>query len=89
MESKQLRAREARPRPVFGRVKSVESFYIRRDFPSEFVDGESMGAGWEPTSEGREKGGYPLGFHAWPLERRNAWFAGFNFGYGRRKRLRR
>jgi hypothetical protein len=25
--------------------------------------------------------GYPDGFHAWALERRNAWWAGFNEGY--------
>ena len=78
-------ARVAKKRPVFGKVKSRESFYIRRDFPREFADGESMGAGWEPGGE-REEGGYPLGFHGWPLERRNAWFAGFNLGRGRRKR---
>ena len=29
---------------------------------------------------------YPPGFHGWPLERRNAWFAGFNVGYLDRKR---
>jgi hypothetical protein len=29
----------------------------------------------------REKGGYPKGFHDWALERRNAWFAGFNVGW--------
>jgi hypothetical protein len=29
----------------------------------------------------RQEGGYPPGFHHWPLERRNAWFAGFNRGY--------
>jgi hypothetical protein len=81
-------AREAKSRPVFGKIKSRESFYIRRDFPREFTDGESMGAGWEPGGE-REKGGYPLGFHEWALERRNAWFAGFNLGYARRKRSRR
>ena len=29
---------------------------------------------------GRERGGYPLGFHAWTLERRNAWWAGASQG---------
>jgi hypothetical protein len=28
----------------------------------------------------REKGGYPKGFQGWELERRNAWFAGFDAG---------
>jgi hypothetical protein len=84
MVSMCLPAREARPRPVVGKVKSRESFYIRRDFPHEFVDGESMGGGWEPGGD-REKGGYPSGFRGWPLERRNAWFAGFNWGNQRRR----
>jgi hypothetical protein len=84
VESRLLRARDAKPRPVFGKIKSRESFYIRRDFPREFTDGENMGAGWEPGGK-RERGGYPLGFHTWSLERRNAWFAGFNLGRGRRK----
>jgi hypothetical protein len=44
-----------------------------------------MGAGSEPGGE-RDKGGYPLGFHDWPLERRNAWLAGFNFGLLERQR---
>jgi hypothetical protein len=35
----------------------------------------------------REPGGYPRGFHAWPLARRNAWFAGFNRGFHDRLRL--
>ena len=35
----------------------------------------------------RETGGYPCGFHIWPLERRNAWFAGFNRGFHDRLRL--
>jgi len=74
--------------PRIAKVKSLDSFRIRRDFPREFGDGEGMGAGWEPDGE-REKGGYPLGFHDWPLERRNAWFAGFNLGHARRKRSRR
>lgn len=68
-----------------GTIRSLDSFRIRKNYPREFADGENMGAGWEPGGD-REKGGYPLGFHAWPLERRNAWFAGFNHGYAPRKR---
>ena len=30
---------------------------------------------------------YPRGFVSWPLEDRNAWFAGFNVGYCDRRRL--
>jgi hypothetical protein len=37
--------------------------------------------GFAQTHEGpREPGGYPLGFHEWPLEKRNAWYAGYNVG---------
>ena len=66
-----------------GEVRSRESFCLRRDYPSEFADGEALGSGGELGGE-REQGGYPIGFHLWPLARRNAWFAGFNFGYTRR-----
>jgi hypothetical protein len=34
--------------------------------------GEAKGA--------RERGNYPAGFHALPLDARNAWFCGFNKG---------
>jgi hypothetical protein len=34
----------------------------------------------------REPGGYPRGFHAWPLDTRNAWFVGFNEGFQLRSR---
>jgi hypothetical protein len=27
-----------------------------------------------------QTGNYPDGFHRWPLQRRNAWWAGFNLG---------
>ena len=41
---------------------------------------------------GRDEGGMiadPRGFHVWPLERRNVWFAGFNRGFHDRLRLER
>jgi hypothetical protein len=28
-----------------------------------------------------DRAGYPEGFHSWPLDRRNAWWAGWNRGY--------
>lgn len=37
----------------------------------------------------RERGGFPPGFHGWPLGRRNAWFAGFNVGFHDRIRFER
>jgi hypothetical protein len=33
-------------------------------------------------------GGYPLGFHAWSVNQKNAWFCGFNLGYVKRPRMR-
>ena len=48
----------------------TERVAIRKQWPAEFDDGvRSL------------PGGYPKGFHAWPLARRNVWFAGFNIGH--------
>jgi hypothetical protein len=55
---------------------------IRKRFPSEFDDGFVVG-GRAPIAGERERGNYPKGFHDWALDRRNAWFAGFNAGYHR------
>jgi hypothetical protein len=44
-----------------------------RAYPEEYNDGARRGY----TGNKR----YPRGFHDWPLERRNAWFAGWNVGY--------
>jgi hypothetical protein len=52
---------------------------IRAEWPAEFDDGARCGFLGRLESP-REPGGYPLGFHGWPLARRNAWFAGFNKG---------
>ena len=53
---------------------------LRQRWPEEFRDGARCGFLLRFDGE-REKGGYPRGFHLWPFERRNAWFAGFNRGY--------
>jgi hypothetical protein len=53
---------------------------LRERYPEEFTDGLSLGLGNKPAGP-REPGDYPKGFHDWTLERRNAWFAGFNLGY--------
>jgi hypothetical protein len=59
---------------------------LRRRWPDEFRDGARSGL--LLLFDGpREKGGYPSGFHIWALERRNAWFAGFNRGFHDRLRL--
>ena len=51
---------------------------IRLAYPAEFNDGAKR------AFEGSAL--YPPGFHGWPLDRRNAWFAGFNFGRCYRRR---
>jgi hypothetical protein len=33
-----------------------------------------------------DRAGYPLGLHSWPLDRRNAWWAGWNVGRVERDR---
>jgi hypothetical protein len=52
---------------------------IRAEWPAEFDDGARCGFLGRLESP-REPSGHPLGFHGWPLARRNAWFAGFNKG---------
>jgi len=60
----------------------------RSRWPAEFRDGARCGFLLRFYGE-REKGGYPKGFHLWPIGRRNAWFAGFNRGFHDRSRLAR
>jgi hypothetical protein len=58
---------------------------LKRAWPDEFADGERC-AFHRRFNGKRERGGYPLGFHRWPLDRRNAWFAGYTFGRIERRR---
>jgi hypothetical protein len=59
---------------------------LQDKWPSEFRDGARCG--FLQLHEGpRDPGGYPPGFNNWQLERRNAWFAGFNVGFHDRSRL--
>jgi hypothetical protein len=46
---------------------------IKLAYPDEFADGAKRAFTGDHL--------YPPGFAAWLLERRNAWFAGFNVGY--------
>ncbi len=50
---------------------------IRLAFPVEFADGAKRAFTGDKL--------YPAGFQTWSLDRRNAWFAGFNKGYCDRK----
>ena len=65
---------------------SDERAHLKRIYPEEYRLGIRAAFGFLP--EQREPGGYPKGFHGWPLERRNAYFAGFNVGFCDRRRLR-
>jgi hypothetical protein len=53
---------------------------LRAMWPAEFFDGGAVACFGKAEGE-REKGGYPKGFHDRALERRNAWFEGFNAGW--------
>jgi hypothetical protein len=57
-----------------------EQTAIRDRWQAEFDDGAKCAFTREFLGE-RESGGYPVGFHRWLLERRNAWFAGFSIGF--------
>jgi hypothetical protein len=57
----------------------IERAAIRTKYPDEFRLGYRAGFRGEPD-EPCDEGGYPPGFHTWPLERCNAWFAGVNAG---------
>jgi hypothetical protein len=58
---------------------------LQERWPREWRDGARSAFLGQLTGE-REQGGYPREFHAWSLDRRNAWFGGFNRGYHDRLR---
>lgn len=62
---------------------NAEREAIRARWPAEWRDGARCGLSQKYEGP-RERGGYPIGFHGWPLDRRNAWHAGFNYGRLRR-----
>jgi hypothetical protein len=51
---------------------------LKAAWPDAWRDGEHAGPGDATGEPGGS--GYPKGFHQWPLDQRNAWFAGFNVG---------
>jgi hypothetical protein len=59
-------------------VQSIRN-ELRRQWQDAFDDGARCAFLGEYPGE-REPGGYPKGFHLWPLDKRNAWFAGANLG---------
>jgi hypothetical protein len=63
-----------------------EGARLRRAWPAEWKDG-ARSAFLMRFDGVREPGGYPRGFHRWPLHRRNAWYCAFNKGFRDRIRL--
>ncbi len=65
---------------------TTERRALRSKWPDAFDDGVRCGLLPDPDeTPPREPGGYPRGFHSWPLEKRNAWFCGFNIGFQKRE----
>jgi hypothetical protein len=63
----------------------AERARLKTTWPAEFADGERS-AFLKRFDGKREMGGYPLGFHQWALERRNAWYCGYYYGLLQRQR---
>ena len=64
----------------------LERARLEAAWPEAFRDGVRAAFGVFPPEH--ERGGYPRGFHGWPLEKRNSYFAGFNLGFCDRRRPR-
>jgi hypothetical protein len=70
-------AMNAELRPV-SRAETIRAELCRR-FPQEFEHGYRSGfTGALQTP--CDAAGYPIGFHTWPLDRKNTWYAGWNLG---------
>ena len=67
---------------------TAEAERLRSRWPAEFRDGARC-AFLRRYDGDRDEGGYPAGYPAWPLDRRDAWCAGFNRGRVDRARLLR
>jgi hypothetical protein len=60
---------------------------LKQAWPDTFRDAARCAFLGKAEGE-RERGGYPRGLFGWPLERRNAWFCGYNVGLLDRQRAR-
>ena len=69
-------------------MRADDDLTLREQCPVEWRDGARC-AFLMRFDGARERGGYPIGFHRWPLDRRNAWFTGFNRGFHDRIRVAR
>jgi hypothetical protein len=52
-------------------MSTAEAITLKERWPAEYRDGARCAFLLKFDGD-REKGGYPRGFHAWPLERRDA-----------------
>jgi len=68
---------DGEPRPIEAIHPLVDTFAER--YPDEFKHGFLSGLTGKPQQP-CDAAGYPVGFHTWPLERRNAWYAARNAG---------
>jgi hypothetical protein len=59
-------------------VEQIRAELCRR-FPQAFEHGYRTGYLGE-FQHSCDAAGYMIGHHTWPIERRNAWFAGWNLG---------
>jgi hypothetical protein len=59
---------------------------LEEQWPKEFRLGYRFGF-LGKADQPCDAAGYPIGLHAWPLDRRNAWWAGWNDGRNYRNRL--
>ncbi|WP_292533533.1 hypothetical protein [Methylocystis sp.] len=78
----------APPNPERSQRAQKQRIALRQAWPEDFDRGARDGL-MQQFDGLREKGGYPLGFHNWPLQRRNAYFAGYNKGRLDRLSLKR
>jgi hypothetical protein len=65
---------------------AVERERLERAWPEAFRDGVRAAYSLFPADH--ERGGYPREFSGWPLEKRNSYFAGYNWGFIGRRRAR-
>ena len=71
------------------RIHATRAYAARRDREREQLAADVAAARKHSEEIGREVvalespsvSAYPKGFHDWALERRDAWFAGFNVGW--------
>jgi hypothetical protein len=61
--------------------------HFQQKWPDAFRTGYRGGFLGHDDNVESDRGGYPVGFHQWPLEVRNAWYAGFNRGLCDRTRI--